>query len=65
MTPGSPSQTAQQTHHPSMRVPHQHQVTLSKVADLWKLGPSTATGVPTVEETFKKFEAEGQIYRIS
>ena len=37
--PMSPSQTVQQTHHPSMRIPHQHQVTPSKVAVLWKLGP--------------------------
>ena len=34
MTPVSPSQTAKQTHHPPMRVPHQQQVTPSKVAVL-------------------------------
>ena len=32
------SQTAQQTHHPPMRVPHQHQVIPSKMAVLWKVG---------------------------
>ena len=38
-TPVSPSQTVQQTHHLPMRAPHQHHMTPSRVATLWKLGP--------------------------
>ena len=66
MTPVSSSQTAQQSHHPAISVPHQHQVTPSKVAILWKLGPQYSNRRSNyMRGDFLELEAEGQGHRIS